>query len=147
MKQRVYLLSTGGTIEKVYSEQTGSVVNVTSKIERYLRLLRLPETEVVVRHVMNKDSLEMTEEDREQVYLAVLRTLANPAPVVISHGTGDYASTETQARVCAAIKHGAIYPRSRSEFGRVFEGLELVAPGIVSVPDWQPEDGPEPRLP
>jgi L-asparaginase len=92
-KQRIYLLSTGGTIEKVYSERTGSVVNVESKIERYLHHLRLPATDVEVRHVMNKDSLDMTEEDREQVYLAVLRTLANPAPVVISHGTDTMVET------------------------------------------------------
>jgi L-asparaginase len=93
MKQRVYLLSTGGTIEKVYSEQTGSVVNVTSKIERYLRLLRLPETDVAVRHVMNKDSLDMTEGDREQVLAAVRETYAAPAPIVISHGTDTMVET------------------------------------------------------
>jgi L-asparaginase len=93
MKQRVYLLSTGGTIEKVYSEQTGSVVNVTSKIDRYLKLLRLPETEVVVRHVMNKDSLDMTEADREQVLAAVRETYTDPAPIVISHGTDTMVET------------------------------------------------------
>jgi L-asparaginase len=86
-KQRIYLLSTGGTIEKVYSEQTGAVINDESKIERYLHRLRLPATEVMVRHVMNKDSLDMTDEDREQVYLAVLAALAQPEPIVISHGT------------------------------------------------------------
>jgi L-asparaginase len=92
-KQRIYLLSTGGTIEKVYSEQTGSVVNIESKIERYLRKLRLPATEVSVTYVMNKDSLDMTDADREQVYLAVLGALANPAPIVISHGTDTMVET------------------------------------------------------
>jgi L-asparaginase len=92
-KQRIYLLSTGGTIEKVYSERTGSVINVESKIERYLRLLRLPATDVEAIHVMNKDSLDMTDEDREQVYLAVLRTFENPAPIVISHGTDTMVQT------------------------------------------------------
>jgi L-asparaginase len=83
----VYLLSTGGTIEKVYSEQTGTVVNDETKIERYLQRLRLPDTDVIVTNVMNKDSLDMTDADREQVYLAVLAALAQPAPIVISHGT------------------------------------------------------------
>ena len=36
----VYVLTTGGTMEKVYSEQTGDVANVESKINRYLRMLR-----------------------------------------------------------------------------------------------------------
>jgi L-asparaginase/Glu-tRNA(Gln) amidotransferase subunit D len=37
----VYLITTGGTIEKTYSEEKGEVSNSTRKIERYLRLLRL----------------------------------------------------------------------------------------------------------
>ena len=48
-------------MEKVYSEQTGSVVNEEFKIDRYLARLRLPETEVTVTHLMNKDSLDMTD--------------------------------------------------------------------------------------
>jgi hypothetical protein len=35
-------------MEKVYSEKTGSVANVDTKIDRYLRLLRLPDCEVNV---------------------------------------------------------------------------------------------------
>jgi L-asparaginase len=92
-KQRIYLLSTGGTIEKVYSEQTGAVINDETKIERYLQRLRLPGTEVIVTNVMNKDSLDMTDEDREHVYLAVLLALAQPAPIVISHGTDTMVQT------------------------------------------------------
>jgi L-asparaginase len=92
-KQRVYLLSTGGTIEKVYSEQTGAVVNDETKIERYLQRLRLPATDVIVTNVMNKDSLDMTDDDREQVYLAVLAALAEPAPIIISHGTDTMVET------------------------------------------------------
>jgi hypothetical protein len=42
----VYVLTTSGTIEKAYSEPTGCVENVDSKIDRYLRLLRLPDHEV-----------------------------------------------------------------------------------------------------
>jgi L-asparaginase/Glu-tRNA(Gln) amidotransferase subunit D len=38
----VYVLTTGGTMEKVYSERTGDVANVESKLDRYLGLLRLP---------------------------------------------------------------------------------------------------------
>lgn len=72
-------------MEKVYSEQTGSVVNHEAKIDRYLARLRLPETEVLVSHLMNKDSLDMTIADRELVLAAVQTRL--DAPIVISHGT------------------------------------------------------------
>jgi hypothetical protein len=32
--------------------------------------------------------------------------------------------------------------RSRDEFARFFDGLELVEPGVVSAPAWRPEAGP-----
>ena len=69
--QRIYVIATGGTIEKVYSEQTGAVQNLDSKIDRYFRLLRLPDADIQVTHLMNKDSLEMTDADRERVLAAV----------------------------------------------------------------------------
>ena len=85
--QRIYVIATGGTIEKVYSEQTGNVQNLDAKIDRYFRLLRLPDAEIQVTHLMNKDSLEMTEADRERVLDAVRERLKDPAPIVIAHGT------------------------------------------------------------
>jgi L-asparaginase len=91
--QELYLLSTGGTIEKIYSEQTGSVANVESKIDRYLRQLRLPDLHVQVTHLMNKDSLEMTDEDRAGILAVVVAKLQKPAPVVISHGTDTVVET------------------------------------------------------
>lgn len=91
--QRVYLISTGGTIEKVYSEQTGNVRNLDTKIERYFHLLRLPDTEVQTIYLMNKDSLEMTPADRAQVLAEVRKTFAAPAPIVITHGTDTMVET------------------------------------------------------
>ena len=85
--KRIYLLSTGGTMEKVYSEQRGVVENRASKLDRYLRMLRLPEDEIVSISLMNKDSLEMTDGDRA-VIIAKVRELAGEGiPVVITHGT------------------------------------------------------------
>lgn len=84
---KIYLIATGGTIEKVYQEQTGTVRNLDSKIDRYFRLLRLPDADIEVTHLMNKDSLEMTGEDRQAVLDTVRQKLAAPAPVVITHGT------------------------------------------------------------
>jgi len=90
---RIHLIATGGTIEKVYHEQTGTVQNMDSKISRYFRLLRLPDTEIEVTHLMNKDSLEMTEADRRAVLETVRQKLADPAPVVITHGTDTMVET------------------------------------------------------
>ena len=64
---KVNVITTGGTIEKVYSEQTSTVENLDSKIDRYLGRLRLPDCDVRVTPLMNKDSLEMTDADRSAI--------------------------------------------------------------------------------
>jgi len=83
----IYLLTTGGTIEKVYSKQTGSVANAETKIDRYLKLLRLPDAEINIVPLMNKDSLEMTDSDRLLLLGMVRAILKENAPMVITHGT------------------------------------------------------------
>jgi L-asparaginase len=89
---KIHLLTTGGTIEKIYSEESGQVENLTAKIDRYLHQLRLPDAQIDVTPLMNKDSLEMTEEDRELV-LAVVKSKISSAPVVITHGTDTLVET------------------------------------------------------
>lgn len=89
---RIHLITTGGTIEKIYSEQTGQVENLIAKIDRYLHQLRLPDAHIEVTPMMNKDSLEMTEEDRELV-LAAVKSSISEAPVVITHGTDTMVET------------------------------------------------------
>jgi L-asparaginase len=91
--QRIYLLTTGGTIEKVYSEQRGVVENRAAKLDRYLSMLRLPDAEIHTVQLMNKDSLEMTETDRVEVRDRIAQLLAEPAPIVISHGTDTMVET------------------------------------------------------
>jgi L-asparaginase len=91
--QTLYLITTGGTIDKVYHEQTGSVTNLDTKIERYLSKLRLPGLAVKTAHIMNKDSLEMTSADRERVVQMAEKKLRRPAPVVITHGTDTLVET------------------------------------------------------
>jgi L-asparaginase len=88
----INLLTTGGTIEKIYSEQSGQVENLIAKIDRYLHQLRLPDARIDVVPLMNKDSLEMTEEDRELV-LAAVKARISEAPVVITHGTDTMVET------------------------------------------------------
>jgi L-asparaginase len=89
--QRIHVITTGGTIEKIYSEQKGSVENLQSKIETYLGRLRLPDTQIETRRLMNKDSLEMTDADRALVLEAVRERL--DAPLIITHGTDTMIAT------------------------------------------------------
>lgn len=90
---KVNVITTGGTIEKVYSEQTSKVENVDSKIDRYLSRLRLPDCDVQVTPLMNKDSLEMTDADRSAILGVVEQMLREPSPVVIVHGTDTMVQT------------------------------------------------------
>ncbi|MDQ6760353.1 MAG: asparaginase [Acidobacteriota bacterium] len=90
---KINVISTGGTIEKVYSEQTGTVENLSTKIDRYFRLLRLPDLDIQALRLMNKDSLEMTEQDRSRVLEAVRLALEDPSPIVITHGTDTMVDT------------------------------------------------------
>lgn len=89
----VYVLTTGGTIEKVYSENSGFVSNTENKIDRYLRLLRLPDIEVNIVPLMNKDSLEMTDQDRVLILGMVRAILKENAAIVITHGTDTMVET------------------------------------------------------
>ena len=121
--QRVYVIATGGTIEKVYSEQTGTVQNLDSKIERYFRLLRLPDADIQVAHVMNKDSLEMTDADRRQVLAVVREKLKEPAPIVITHGTDTMVETGLLLkRELGELKHPIILTGAMTPLG--FEGSD-----------------------
>jgi L-asparaginase len=141
--QRIHLIATGGTIEKVYSEQRGSVENVASKIETYLARLRLPEACVDVVRLMNKDSLEMTDADRGCVLEAVQERL--DAPIVITHGTDTMVRTGMFLKAAlGAIAHpivltGAMTPlgfESSDALQNLTESLfaaRVLAPGIYVV--------------
>src|SRR5579862_6491325 len=89
--QRIHVITTGGTIEKIYSERDGAVENLESKIETYLGRLRLPDLEIDTTRLMNKDSLEMTDTDRARVLETVREKL--DAPIVITHGTDTMVDT------------------------------------------------------
>jgi len=90
--RKIALITTGGTIEKTYDEQTGELANRHSIVRRMLSELRLEETEVTVLELLSKDSLEMTEADRDRIVDAV-RAAAAESGIVILHGTDTLART------------------------------------------------------
>ena len=90
---KVNVITTGGTIEKVYSEQTSKIENLDNKIDRYLARLRLPDSEIRVMPLMNKDSLEMTDADRSAILAVVEQLLPQQSAIVITHGTDTMVQT------------------------------------------------------
>lgn len=83
--RRVTLISTGGTIEKTYDERSGVLENRHSIVQRMLRRLRLNDTHIATVELMSKDSLYMTDADRETIVAAVRVALRMPGDQA-SHG-------------------------------------------------------------
>jgi len=114
--QTIYLITTGGTIEKAYSEQSGAVLNSATKISQYLQRLRLPDCDARVISLMNKDSLEMTSDDRAALVAELTPLLVHKHPIVITHGTdtmvetGLYLEKSFPALAVPVILTGAMTP-------------------------------------
>ena len=93
-KDRVLVVSVGGTIEKTYDERDGRLKNKGSEIEdKIRRRLRLPWAELSVHSLMAKDSLDMTDDDRRLLAGFVRANARAGVPVVVLHGTDTMAET------------------------------------------------------
>ncbi|WP_155059512.1 SAM-dependent methyltransferase [Streptomyces blattellae] len=77
-----------------------------------------------------------------QIVAELLDSLAAGSYVALSHATGDF-DPEAWERVVEVYRKGGTpaQVRSRIEFTRFFEGLELVDPGIELAAHWHPELG------
>ncbi|MEW5250649.1 asparaginase domain-containing protein [Microbulbifer sp. 2201CG32-9] len=84
----VRVLTTGGTIEKSYCEEEGTLKNRASIIrEGLIAGLRLPYTCLELDSILNKDSLEMDDSDRALIADAIQATAGHGDPIVVLHGT------------------------------------------------------------
>jgi L-asparaginase len=82
------ILTTGGTIEKIYDESEGTLQNRDTIIKNsILQKLRLPYTDIRVKSLMAKDSLYMDEADRLVICQAIQEYAKQGFPIVVLHGT------------------------------------------------------------
>ncbi|MBL4810058.1 MAG: asparaginase [Phycisphaerales bacterium] len=105
--RQITLISTGGTIEKTYDEQAGTLTNRSSVVQEMLRLLRLEGIQINTLQLMQKDSLDITDQDRQRILDAVKLVIGPPPPentesqpdqalcsaVIILHGTDTLCQT------------------------------------------------------
>ncbi|VAX42599.1 L-asparaginase [hydrothermal vent metagenome] len=92
--RHISLITTGGTIEKIYDEQTGSLENRQSIVRQMLARLRLEEIEIKIVELMSKDSLDLDDADRERIVEVVRAESEAPTTgVVILHGTDTLETT------------------------------------------------------
>jgi hypothetical protein len=75
----------------------------------------------------------------------LLDALPSGSYLVATHATSDFGTPEQQALYQQLIAQGRsdVWTRPRDEFTELFEGLELVEPGVVPASEWRPEPGAE----
>jgi len=142
MKRRIALISTGGTIEKTYDELSGVLANHVSVLDVMLVSLELRGVEVQRVQLMNKDSLEMTDDDHTLIAETAKRMAEAMHGVVIVHGTDRLAhSGERIVELVGTprtpiVLTGAMRPyelRSTDALQNLTEALlavQLLAPGV-----------------
>lgn len=86
-RARIAIISTGGTIEKTYDELEGVLSNQASMLDVMLATLQLPDIDISRIPLMNKDSLDMTEEDQILIATTVGALVESHDGVIVIHGT------------------------------------------------------------
>ena len=107
----ITILTTGGTIEKVYNPNTGILENSEPIIESIINQhLILPNTFIHYHKLLNKDSLEISEEERKFIVSEIAKYSENNCPIIVVHGTDTLCQT---AHIC---KKEIVSPRNNIIF-------------------------------
>lgn len=141
-KKHIALISTGGTIEKVYDELHGVLVNEVANLDVMLSQIDLRGVQITRVPLMNKDSLQMTEADHELIARTAEVMSAGHDGVIIVHGTDRLQHTGEriykllhEPRV-PVILTGAMRPyqlRNTDAMQNMIEALmavQIAAPGV-----------------
>ncbi|PZQ61787.1 MAG: asparaginase [Sphingomonas taxi] len=132
----ILILTTGGTIDKLYFDALSEYQIGDSVVERLLHIARVA-LPFRVQEVLRKDSLELTEADRATIADAV--AAAPEDRIVITHGTDTMTDT---ARALAGrtektiVLVGALAPARFAEsdatfnLGMAFATAQVAGPGV-----------------
>ena len=143
----VLVLTTGGTIDKIYFDAKSEFEVGKSMVGELLRQAHV-DVDVTVQEVLRKDSLDMTDADRALVRGAVEK--ANESRIVVTHGTDTM--TET-ARVLVGVPGktivltGALAPArfavtdATFNVGMAFAAVQTLPPGVYIVMNGRVFDG------
>ncbi|MDY7087150.1 MAG: SAM-dependent methyltransferase [Actinomycetota bacterium] len=73
----------------------------------------------------------------------LLGALPSGSYLVATHATADFGTPEQQAVYRQLVEQGKsdVWTRPKDEFAALFDGVELVEPGIVPASEWRPEPG------
>lgn len=132
----VLILTTGGTIDKLYFDALSTYQVGDSVVDRLLQTARV-KLPYRISELMRKDSLELTDGDRAEIAAAVLD--APERRVVITHGTDTM--TETAQALAGIVDKtivlvGALAPARFAEsdatfnLGMAFAAVQVAGPGV-----------------
>jgi L-asparaginase len=145
--QAILILTTGGTIDKTYFDALSEYQIGESGVPALLKQARVA-LPVRIEEVCRKDSLELTDADRDLI--ARRATEARETRIVVTHGTDTM--TET-AKVLAAIPDktvvltGALAPARFAEsdaafnLGMAIAAAQIATPGVYIAMSGQVFDG------
>ncbi|MCP4446688.1 MAG: asparaginase [Myxococcales bacterium] len=140
--RRIALISTGGTIEKTYDELSGVLHNEVSILDIMLARLDLRGVDIERLQLMNKDSMEMSEQDHTLIAATACRATHTHDGVVVVHGTDTLSETGEKMLVVAEeiekpiVLTGAMRPyalRNTDAIQNLTEALlavQVVDPGV-----------------
>lgn len=132
----ILVLTTGGTIDKVYFDALSEYQVGESQLGRVLETARVT-APFTLRELLRKDSLELDDADRDAIAAAVAQ--ADTSRIVITHGTDTM--TQTAARLAGipnktVVLVGALAPARFSEsdapfnLGMAFATAQIAPPGV-----------------
>lgn len=135
----ILVLTTGGTIDKQYFDSTSDYQIADSFVPRLLALARVMQP-FVCREVLHKDSLDLTDADRDLIAQQVRDS--SSARVVITHGTDTMTQTAQALlgiRDKTIVLTGALAPARFNEtdapfnLGMAFATVQVAPPGVYIV--------------
>ena len=133
----VLVLTTGGTIDKLYFDALSEFQVGDSVVDRIFRTARVS-LPVRIVELMRKDSLELTDEDRTAIRDTVAE--ADEDRVIITHGTDTMTETaRTLADVASKtiVLVGALAPARFAESDATFNlGMALATAQVASPGVW-----------
>lgn len=134
--KHIAILTTGGTIDKIYFDAKSSYEVGPPNIERVLKELTLSVTYSVT-PLMRKDSLEMTTEDRSIIRAAV--EAEESSMIIITHGTDTMVETgrslesvKGKTIILTGALEPALFKTSDALFniGCAFSAAQAKEPGV-----------------
>lgn len=139
----IEIITTGGTIDKVYFDAKGGYEVGPPMVEQILVQARASAA-VTITPLLRKDSLEMTDEDRAAIAAAVAASSARH--VIVTHGTDTMVATAKALGTTTGktvVLTGALQPGRFSDsdapfnLGMAFAAVQSLPAGVYIVANGQ----------